>query len=185
MNYFPVKENIYNELSITKNFSILIEDSYNTTSFEWNDYISNKNNNFSLNYSIYILPKSSPINSICQMALIPPNISLINKTKYQIFLDKGEYKMSIIASVMNNKFPFTTYYDFIEFSIPKKYNIRLIIILCAICLILIIFLIFLIIYCKKKPKDELDNLLDENKSRLMSVARVLGLGDEQEGIIIS
>ena len=185
MNYFPVKENIYNELSITKNFSILIEDSYNTTSFEWNDYISNKNNNFSLNYSIYILPKSSPINSICQMALIPPNISLINKTKYQIFLDKGEYKMSIIASVMNNKFPFTTYYDFIEFSIPKKYNIRLIIIICAICLILIIFLIFLIIYCKKKPKDELDNLLDESKSRLMSVARVLGLGDEQEGIIIN
>ena len=93
--------------------------------------------------------------------------------------------MSIIASVMNNKFPFTTYYDFIEFSIPKKYNIRLIIIICAICLILIIFLIFLIIYCKKKPKDELDNLLDESKSRLMSVARVLGLGDEQEGIIIN
>ena len=73
----------------------------------------------------------------------------------------------------------------LNFQYLKKYNIRLIIIICAICLILIIFLIFLIIYCKKKPKDELDNLLDESKSRLMSVARVLGLGDEQEGIIIN
>ena len=56
------------------------------------------------------------------MVLIPPNISLINQNKYEINLDKGEYKMSIFASIINKDFPLTTYYDFIEFIIPKKYN---------------------------------------------------------------
>ena len=185
MNYFPVKENIYNELTITRNFSIRFEDTNNITKFEWNDYITNKKGNITLNYSIYIFPKSSPINSICQMALIPPNISLINQNKYEIYLDKGEYKMSIIASIINKDFPLTTYYDFLEFKIPKKYNIELIIIFCSSGLIIIIVSIFLIIYCKKRQKNELDDLINERKSRLLSVAKVLGINDEQEEIIIN
>ena len=161
MNYFPVKENIYNELSITRNFSIWFQDTINKTKFEWNDYITNKKGNITLNYSIYIFPKSSPINSICQMSLIPPNISLINQNKYEINLDKGKYKMSIIASIINKDFPLTTYYDFIEFTIPKKYNIELIAIFCSFGLIIIIATIFLIIYCKKRQKDDIDDLIDE------------------------
>ena len=185
MNYFPVQENIYNELSITRNFSIWFQDTINKTKFEWNDYITNKKSNITLNYSIYIFPKSSPINSICQMALIPPNISLINQNKYEINLDKGEYKMSIIASIINKDFPLTTYYDFIEFTIPKKYNIELIAIFCSFGLIIIIATIFLIIYCKKRQKDDIDDLIDERKSKILSVAKVLGLNEEQEGIIIN
>ena len=184
MNYFPIKENIYNELLITTNFSIWYEDGFNLT-FLWNDYIINKNDNFNINYSIYILPKSSPINSICQMALIPPNISLINKNKYEIYLDKGEYKMSIIASIINKDFPLTTYYDFLEFKITKKINIVLLIIFCSIGLLIIIAFIFLIIYCKKKRKDELEDIIEEEKSRILNVAKVLGLSDEQERIIIN
>ena len=184
MNYFPIKENIYNELLITTNFSIWYEDGFNLT-FLWNDYIINKNDNFNINYSIYILPKSSPINSICQMALIPPNISLINKNKYEIYLDKGEYKMSIIASIINKDFPLTTYYDFLEFKITKKINIVLLIIFCSIGLLIIIALIFLIIYCKKKKKDELEDIIEEERTRILSVAKVLGLSDEQERIIIN
>ena len=185
MNYFPIKEKIYNELSITTNFSIWYEDGFNLTTFLWNDYITNKNDNFTLNYSIYILPKSSPINSICQMALIPPNISLLNENKYEIHLDKGDYKMSIIASIINKDFPLTTYYDFLEFKIPKKINIKLLIILSSIGLIIIIAFIFLIIYCKKKRNDELEDVIEDEKSRILSVAKVLGLSDEQEGIIIN
>ena len=185
MNYFPIKEKIYNELSITTNFSIWYEDGFNLTTFLWNDYITNKNDNFTLNYSIYILPKSSPINSICQMALIPPNISLINENKYEIHLDKGDYKMSIIASIINKDFPLTTYYDFLEFKIPKKINIKLLIIFCSFGLIIIIAFISLIIYCKKKRKDELEDVTEDEKSRILNVAKVLGLSDEQEGIIIN
>ena len=185
MNYFPVQENIYNELSITRNFSIWFQDTINKTKFEWNNYITNKKGNITLNYSIYIFPKSSPINSICQMALIPPNISLINQNKYEINLDKGEYKMSIIASIINKDFPLTTYYDFIEFTIPKKYNFELIAIFCSFGLIIIIATIFLIIYCKKRQKDDIDDLIDERKSKILSVAKVLGLNDEHEGIIIN
>ena len=123
MNYFPINENFFNELEITKDFSISYEDKRNSTSFKWNDYILNKKE-FPVNYSIYILPKISKINSICQMSLIPPNISIINQNNYELFLDKGEYKISIIASIMNEEFPLITYYNFLEFEVEKKYNIK-------------------------------------------------------------
>ena len=182
MNYFPINENFFNELEITKDFSISYEDKRNSTSFKWNDYILNKKE-FPVNYSIYILPKISKINSICQMSLIPPNISIINQNNYELFLDKGEYKISIIASIMNEEFPLTTYYNFLEFEVEKKYNIKLIIILSFSGLVLISLIIFLIIYCKKKKKE---NILDEldirRKTRLETFTTLIGLVDGEEVI---
>ena len=182
MNYFPINENFFNELEITKDFSISYEDKRNPTSFKWNDYILNKKE-FPVNYSIYILPKISKINSICQMSLIPPNISIINQNNYELFLDKGEYKISIIASIMNEEFPLTTYYNFLEFEVEKKYNIKLIIILSFSGLVLISLIIFLIIYCKKKKKE---NILDEldirRKTRLETFTTLIGLVDGEEVI---
>ena len=74
---FPIKEEFYNILQTTKDFSISFEDSMNETTFSWNDYLLDMKDkkDFPINYSIYILPQDSPINSICQMSLIPPNIS--------------------------------------------------------------------------------------------------------------
>ena len=188
MNYFPINEDFYNQLEITKDFSISFEDSYNSTTFKWDHYILNKNNEFPVNYSVYILPKTSQINSICQMSLIPPNISLINHNNYELYLDKGEYKISIIASIVNKNFPLTTYYDFMEFNIPTKYNIKLIIILSCSGLVFVALTIFLIVYCKKKKnKDMFDDIDLTRKSRLVSLTKALGIenGNEQEGVIFN
>ena len=187
MNYFPINEEFYNQLEITKDFSITFEDSYNSTLFKWNRYILNNNNEFPVNYSVYILPKTSQINSICQMSLIPPNISLINQNDYELYLDKGEYKISIIASIVNKNFPLTTYYNFMEFNIPNKYNIKLIIILSVSGVVILALTIFLIIYCKKKKKMDFDDIDLTRKSRLVSFTKALGIenGNEQEGVIFN
>jgi hypothetical protein len=187
MNYFPINEEFYNQLEITKDFSITFEDSYNSTLFKWNRYILNNNNEFPVNYSVYILPKTSQINSICQMSLIPPNISLINQNDYELYLDKGEYKISIIASIVNKNFPLTTYYNFMEFNIPNKYNIKLIIILSVSGVVILALTIFLIIYCKKKKKMDFDDIDLTRKSRLVSLTKALGIenGNEQEGVIFN
>ena len=187
MNYFPINEEFYNQLEITKDFSITFEDSYNSTLFKWNRYILNNNNEFPVNYSVYILPKTSQINSICQMSLIPPNISLINQNDYELYLDKGEYKISIIASIVNKNFPLTTYYNFMEFNIPNKYNIKLIIILSVSGIVILALTIFLIIYCKKKKKMDFDDIDLTRKSRLVSFTKALGIenGNEQEGVIFN
>ena len=117
------------------------------------------------------------------MSLIPPNISIINQNNYELFLDKGEYKISIIASIMNEEFPLITYYNFLEFEVEKKYNIKLIIILSFSGLVLISLIIFLIIYCKKKKKE---NILDEldirRKTRLETFTTLIGLVDGEEVI---
>ena len=181
MNYFPINEKLFSELEITKDFSINLVDKYNSTSFIWNDYISNKNE-FPVNYLIYILPKISKINSICQMSLIPPNISLINQNSYETFLDKGEYKISIIATIINEAYPLTTYYNFLEFEVQRKYNIKLIIILSCSGVVLIGLIIFLIIYCKKKKNENILNDLDlTRRSRLETFTKVIGLVDGEEG----
>ena len=186
MNYFLINENFYNNLEITKDFSISFEDSYNSTSFKWNNYIINNNNDFPINYSIYILPKTSKINSICQMSLIPPNISIINQNNYKFHLNKGEYKMSIIASVVNKKVPLTTYYNFLEFEIPTKYNIKLIIIISCSVIVSIALIIFLIIYYKKYKKNKnIDRLDLTRQSRLISFSKALGIENDQEGVIFN
>ena len=187
MNYFPLNKYFYNKLEITKNFSISYEEGYTSVLFKWENYLLNNMNEYAVNYSIYILPKKSTINSICQMSLIPPNISLINKNNYEHSLDKGEYKISIIASIVDEDLPFTTYYDFLEFEIHRKFNLKLIIIVSSSSLALIALIIIIIICCKKCKNEteiNLDNIEIRKKSRLISVVKALGIGDEQEGIIL-
>ena len=182
MNYIPINEELYNNLDINKDFSISFEDSYNLTYFKWNEYFPYNTDKYPVNYSIYILPKTSPINSICQMSLIPPNITLINKNNYELSLKKGEYKISIIASIANENFPLTTYYDFLEFDIPTKYNIKLIIIFTVCSFVIIVGTFSVIIYCKKKKKNDLKVVDITRKSRLLSA---LGLEVEnEEGLIL-
>ena len=183
MNYFPIKEEFYNILQTTKDFSISFEDSMNETTFSWNDYLLDMKDkkDFPINYSIYILPQDSPINSICQMSLIPPNISLIDKNNYKIYLEKGKYKISILASIINNNFPLTTYYDFLNFEIPKKLNIKLILIFSFLGLALIILTIIIIIYCKKKKKAK--NIDPDDYSRKSRLLSALGIDIGREGII--
>jgi hypothetical protein len=187
MNYFPINKYIYNELKITKDFSISYEESYTSVLFKWQKYLLTDEREYPVNYSIYILPNTSLINSICQMSLIPPNISLINKNNYECKLEKGKYKISILASIVDDDLPLTTYYNFLDFEVHKNYSIKLIIIISAIGLVLIIFAIFLIIYCikkRQKEKEDLDDFDIRRKSRLLSVAKALGINDEQEKIIL-
>ena len=184
MNYFPINEELYNNLKLTKDFSISYEDNYTSTTFKWNDYIINNYKEYPINYSLYILPKTTQINSICQLSLIPPNITLIDQNSYEIYLDKGEYKMSIIASIVNKDFPLTTYYDFLEFEISKKYNIKLIIISACGFVLIVVIVVAIIIYCKKKKKNDILEEIDiDRKSRLLSVAKAIGLDGEQEAVI--
>ena len=187
MNYFPINKYVYNGLKITNNFSITYEESYTSVIFRWQKYLSNYEFEYPVNYSIYILPRTSLINTICQMSLIPPNISLINKNNFECNLDKGKYKISIIASIVDEYLPLTTYYDFLEFEVHKKYNIKLIIIFSVIGFVLIASIIILIIYCKKKIQKEKINLDDidiQRKTRLITVAKALGINDEQEKILL-
>ena len=187
MNYFPINKCVYNGLKITNNFSITYEESYTSVIFKWQKYLSNYEFEYPVNYSIYILPRTSLINTICQMSLIPPNISLINKNNFECNLDKGKYKISIIASIVDEYLPLTTYYDFLEFEVHKKYNIKLIIIFSVIGFVLIASIIILIIYCKKKIQKEKINLDDidiQRKTRLITVAKALGINDEQEKILL-
>ena len=187
MNYFSLKNKLDNLVQITENYSILHEDiDSSEILFKWNPYICQEQQEiFPVNYSIYILPQDSQINSICQMSLIPPNISLINKSKYKIHLEKGKYKINIIASVVNEDFPLITSYDFLQFEVSNRVNIKLILILTVPSFALILVLIVLITYCKyKNKKDEIDNLKDERRTKLLSA---LGFNDsdEKEGIIFN
>ena len=192
MNYFPYNEELFNNLKITNDYSIKYEDSDNETIFKWNnyllmnDYLLNESEKYPVNYSIYIFPKTSPIDSICQMSLIPPNISVINQNSQEFYLEKGEYKISIIASIVNKKFPLVTYYNFLEFEVPYKYNIKLIIILSVSGLILIALIIFIIIYCKKrKKKDEFEDIDINRESRIQSMVKSWGLGGEKENLFFN
>ena len=187
MNYFPLNKYLYNKLQITKDFSISYEESYTSVLFKWQNYLLSDEHEYPVNYSIYILPNTSLINSICQMSLIPPNISLINKNNYECKLEKGKYKISILASIVDDDLPLTTYYNFLDFEVHKNYSIKLIIIFSVIGFVLIVLIIFLIIYCKKKrgkEKIDLDDIDIKRKSRLISVAKALGINDEQEKIIL-
>ena len=136
MNYFSFK-NEFNSIIVNEDFSISYEDiNDNETLFKWKPYLLNHKREYPVNYSIYIFPQDSPINTICQMSLIPPNISLINEVNYTTSLEKGKYKINIVASVVDDNFPLTTLYDFLDFEIPSRFNYKIIIILiCALVLI--------------------------------------------------
>ena len=183
MNYFPFNKNLNNLLQITKDYSISYEDiNSEKISFKWNPYLLNAPQEFPVNYSLYILPQSSPINSICQMSLIPPNISLINEINYNIELPKGKYKISIIASVINNNFPLVTFYDFLNFEVSKRIHIKLIVIISISSLILIIGTSLLFFFCKKNNKKTNENLRLEKQSKLLS-ALGFEVNNDQEGIL--
>ena len=152
---------------------------------KWKDYIENKEiiNNLQINYSLYILPIYSPINSICQMSLIPPNVSIINKNNYEINLPKGDYKIAIIASVINKKFPFISLYEFSNIKVSTRFNIILIAIISASAIVLIIGIIILICCIKKcKKKDLMKEANRFRTSKMISMANFFDT-DEQEIIL--
>ena len=148
-NYFSVKEELYNGLIITKDFSIQYEDKMRAEIIiNWNKFIDN--NYIDVNYSIFILPKNSIVNSMCQLSLIPSNKSVINTNKLEINLKEGKYKIAIIASVINKEFPITNMYDILFLNVSKRINIPLIIVLSTLGFIIIIIVLFII--CRKKRK---------------------------------
>ena len=180
MNYFPVSESLFSSIKFTEDYSIAYEDDREKITLNWNDYIINDNiiDDLKVNYSLYILPSKSPINSICQMSLIPPNISLINRNKYTIDLSKGDYKVSIMASVINEEFPIVTFYDFLKLNVSTRINILFIISISVGIIILIIVIVVIYYYCKKKSND-LDDI--SRRSNMISMAKLLGYDeDEQE-----
>ena len=184
MNYFSFQKDLKDLLQTTKDYTITYEDNKKKEiSFKWNSYLLNPQKEFPVNYSIYILPQDSPINSICQMSLIPPNISLINNNDYNINLEKGKYKISIIASIVNDNFPLITSYDFLNFEVPNRINIKLIVILSISGLVAIIGIILIFVLCRRnKQKDLLENMRLSRQTRLLSM---LGFEDnnEKEGIL--
>ena len=185
MNYFPINESFYKLIHFTKDYSISYKDSYNEIQLKWKDYIENKEiiNNLQINYSLYILPIYSPINSICQMSLIPPNVSIINKNNYEINLPKGDYKIAIIASVINKKFPFISLYEFSNIKVSTRFNIILIAIISASAIVLIIGIIILICCIKKcKKKDLMKEANRFRTSKMISMANFFDT-DEQEIIL--
>ena len=150
LNYFIVSEKSYNQYIITKDFSINYKDKMRSKIYlNWKEYITKNNNHINTNYSIYILPKNSIINSMCQFLMIPSNISVINSTEIEIKIDKGNYKVAIIATVIDKDFPFTSIYDILYLNVNKRLNIILIIVLSSIGF-LIIFLILFILFRKKR-----------------------------------
>ena len=187
MNYFSLNESLLNEIKINEDYTILYKDNRKEITLNWNDYITDNNDiipDLKVNYSLYILPINSPINTICQMSLIPPNVSLINKDKYKINLSEGKYKVGIMASVVNDEFPMMSFYDILNINVPKRINIILIIIICSSVVALIPFII-LCIYCKKKSKNKGDLRISSVKnSTMVSMAKFLGYDEEEDEEIL-
>ena len=188
MNYFSLNESLLNEIKITEDYSISHKDNRKEITLNWNNYILNNNDiipDLKVNYSLYILPKNTPIKTICQMSLIPPNISLINKVKYKINLSQGKYKVGIMSSIVNEVFPMMTFYDILELSVPRRINIILIIIIVSSTFVLI-FLITLYVYCKKKSKinDEI-RISSVRNSNMISMAKFFGYDEEENEEILN
>ena len=134
--------------------------------------------NIPTNYSIYVLPKNSVVNTICQLHLIPSNKSVININEVAIKLKEGEYKISIIAKITDKDIPFEIRYDTLELKVVKKMNLILIIFLGVLGLAFILFILFIIFWKKKifmfKKRrdleingeddiaDSVDNIMKEN-----------------------
>ena len=156
LNYFNIQSSLYKELKFTSNYSITYEEeSWNEIIFSWNEYIHRLNNdkkmNIRTNYSIYILPNYSIVNTICQLHLIPSNKSIVDVTKIKIELNEGNYKVMIIANVIDKDMPFETMYDILELNVIKKLNIVLIVLCCIFGFIAILGILMLIF--RKKIKS--------------------------------
>ena len=170
LNYFLVNEQLYNSIEITNDFSIKYKDKIRTTNLFWNEYIiKNKTEHILTNYSIYILPKESPVNTICQLSLIPSNISILNSTNIDINIEEGNYKIAIVASVIDKEFPIITMYDILNLNVSKRINIILIVFSILIVLSIIVIILYFyfrkkrIFICFKRKEDMFSSEIEENK----------------------
>ena len=134
LNYFLIESSILKEIKFTSDFNINYEEeTWSNIILYWKEYVYIESNdekiNIATNYSIYILPKNSVVNTICQLYLIPSNKSIINSTKTKIYLNEGEYKIFIIADVIDENMPFKNIYNIMTLKIVKVINVTLIVIL--------------------------------------------------------
>ena len=169
-----IESTLLKELKFTSDFNIIYEngDSCNNIILSWKKYISRESKNSKIdiptNYSIYILPKNSIVNTMCQLFLIPSNKSIINKTQIEIDLNEGQYKIAIIAIVIDSEIPFEIMYNILELNVIKETNTTLIILLSllgAMILILILFMIFRkkILFALKRRKRKFRKINKNNK----------------------
>ena len=155
LNYFLIQSSELKGIKFTSDYRISYDDdTWNNITFKWNQYAykeSNNNNkiNIPTNYSIYILPKNSVVNTICQLYLIPSNKSIINSTSFALELKEGQYKILIIAKIIEEEFPFEIMYEKLEINIVKRINVALIVILTVLGIFFILFILFLIFWKKK------------------------------------
>ena len=154
LNYFLIESSILKEIKFTSDFNINYEEeTWSNIILYWKDYVyresDNEKINIATNYSIYILPKNSVVNTICQLYLIPSNKSIINSTKTKIYLNEGEYKIFILADVIDENMPFKNIYNIMELKIVKVINVTLIVILSVLGLIIILLILFLVFFRKK------------------------------------
>jgi hypothetical protein len=170
LNYFLVNEQLYNTIEITNDFSIQYKAKIRTTNLYWNEYIiKNKTQHILTNYSIYILPMESPVNTICQLSLIPSNISILNSTNIDINIEEGNYKIAIVASVIDKEFPIITMYDILNLNVSKRINIFLIVFSILIVLSIIVIILYFyfrkkrIFICFKRKEDIFSSEIEENK----------------------
>ena len=183
LNFFSIESSKLKEIKFNNDFSISYEEeTWDNITFNWNHYAFRESNNNKMNiptnYSIYVLPKNSVVNTICQLHLIPSNKSVINSNEVAIELKEGEYKISIIAKIIDNDIPFEIRYDTLELKVVKKMNLILIIFLGVLGLAFILFILFIIFWKKKifmfKKRrdleingeddiaDSVDNIMKEN-----------------------
>ena len=183
LNFFSIESSKLKEIKFNNDFSISYEEeTWDNITFKWNHYAFRESNNNKMNiptnYSIYVLPKNSVVNTICQLHLIPSNKSVININEVAIKLKEGEYKISIIAKITDKDIPFEIRYDTLELKVVKKMNLILIIFLGVLGLAFILFILFIIFWKKKifmfKKRrdleingeddiaDSVDNIMKEN-----------------------
>ena len=176
LNYFLIESSILKELKFTRDFNINYENETDIK-ISWKKYVYRESNgnkiNIPTNYSIYILPKNSIVNTMCQLFLIPSNKSIINKTEIKIDLNEGQYKIAIIASVIDTEMPFEIMYNILELNVIKKSNITSILFLIFFGIIIILLVLILIFRKKlmslcgrKKLFNDLNNLNNANHSMI-------------------
>ena len=186
MNYFPVNEELFNNQNITKNFNIEYKENWNEVILSWKPYLTEINNikDILIKYSIYILPFESKINSMCEIWNIPPNYTIVNQNNLILDIPKGKYKVNIIASVINDQFPITTFYEFLDLNVSKKISKSVIIIIISIMIIISIVIIGVFLYNKNKRKNYIGRISNvfpsANYNRLISMTENVGDEDEIE-----
>ena len=154
LNYFLMNSIEYNQLIFADNLNIASTNSESKIKLNWPKYVyklisNNEKVEIPTNYSIYILPEQSPVNTICQLYLIPANKSVVNKTETEIDInEEGKFKITLIARVIDNEAPFEIMYNMVIATYEKDKMIGLIVGICFGAVI-IIALIWIFIFRKK------------------------------------